>query len=244
MRSFAGVARVVRFNWPWYAGAAAATTLGFAVLAWWIPAGPWRVAAVAALAIGDGWLLLSLAVTHAVYDRSALACGGWLDDQPTASIAIFHAGHDEASAHVSRLLPGAVRQVFDICDPASGLSPSLRRARAEAATMAQAVPSGRIPLPDAAVGLAVVVFAAHELRDDTARTGFFRELARIVGSHGRILVVEHQRDAWNLLAYGPGFLHFLSRRTWLRTFAGAGLGLARDRTFTPWVHAFELRQAA
>lgn len=243
MTSCAGVARILRFNWPWYAAAVAATALALAALAWWIPAGPWRVSAIALLLVGDGWLLLSLAVSHAIYDRSAIARGGWLDGVQAARVAIVHAGHDEASAHVARRLPTAVRHVFDICDPAGALSPSLRRARAEARTAAPVVPSGCIPLPDAAVDLAAVVFAAHEIRDHAERTACFRELARIVGPHGRILVVEHQRDAWNLLAYGPGFLHFLPRSAWLRTFAEAGLRLAGERTCTPWVRIFELRAA-
>ena len=246
MTSYAGVAKILRFNWPWYAAAVVATGLGLAALVWWIPAGPWRMVAVAALAVGNSWLLLSLIVSHVVYDRSALARGGWLDGAQAASIAILHAGHDEGSIHVARLLPGAVCQVFDISDPAHGLSPSLRRARAEAAASATAivVPSSSIPLPDGTIDLALVVFAAHELRDDGTRSGFFRELARIVGPRGRIVVIEHQRDTWNLLAYGPGFLHFLSRRSWLHTFAAAGLHLTGDDTFTPWVHAFELRTSA
>lgn len=243
MRSCAGVARILCFNWPWYAAAAAATALALAALAWWIPAGPWRVAAIVLLLLGDGWLVLSLAVSHAIYDHSAIARGGWLDGVQATSVAILHAGHDEASAHVARRLPGAVRHAFDICDPAAALSPSLRRARAEARMAAAVVPSGSIPLPAATIDLAVVVFAAHEIRDHGLRVAFFRELARIVGPHGRILVVEHQRDAWNLLAYGPGFWHFLPRSAWLRTFAEAALRLAGERTSTPWVRTFELRTA-
>ena len=244
MTSYAGVAKILRFNWPWYAGALAATALGLAALFWWISPGPWQVTAVACLAIGNGWLLLSLVVSHLVYDRSALSRGGWLDDLQAGTVAILHAGHDEGSEHVARRLPDAKRHVFDICDPAGDISPSLRRARAEAANSAAVVSSGSIPLSDGAVDLAVVVFSAHELRDHGIRTGFFRELARIVGPQGRILVVEHQRDAWNLLAYGPGCLHFLPRSAWLQTFTESGLRLARDATCTPWVHAFELRTAA
>lgn len=241
MTASTGVVRILRFNWPWYAGALAATAVGIVAVAWWLPAGPWRIAAIAALTIGDGWLLLSLAVSHIVYDRSALRRGGWLDGIAASTVAILHAGHDEASEQVARRLPGAVRHVFDVCDPTGDISPSLRRARAEAAYPVSVVAADRIPLDDHAVDLAVVAFSAHELRNPGRRTAFFRELARIVGPQGRILVVEHLRDGWNLLAYGPGFLHFLPRRVWERTFSEAGLRVARDSTFTPWVHAFELR---
>jgi SAM-dependent methyltransferase len=245
MTTYAGVMRIVRFNWPWYAAALAATGLFLIVWVWWIPPGPLRVAAIAALVVGNGWLVMSLIVSHLVYDRSSLARGGWLEGQRAVEVAILHAGLDEASGHAARLLPGARLRAFDIRIPSLGVSPSLRRARAYGGLplSAQVVSSERLPLPDASIDLALVVFAAHELRDDRIRIMLFRELARIVGPNGRILVVEHLRDVWNLLAYGPGFLHFLSRRTFMRTFAEAGLRLHRDDTYTPWVHAFELRTA-
>lgn len=243
MSGYAGVARILRFNWPWYAGALVVTTVGIAALGWWLPPGPWPTLAAAGLGLANGWLLLSLAVSHHIYDRSAIARGGWLD-LPAANVVVVHAGHDEASAHVARLLPGAGRHVFDIFDPARRASPSLLRARAEATVAATAADLGHLPVADASADLALLIFAAHEIRDEARRVGCFRELARVVGPRGRIVVVEHQRDAWNLLAYGPGFLHFLSRRAWMRTFADAGLVVARDDAITPWVHRYELRTSA
>jgi hypothetical protein len=57
---------------------------------------------------------------------------------------------------------------------------------------------------------------------------------------GAIMMVEHLRDWPNLLAYGPGFLHFQSRRTWDAAFRAARLVLRSHCTVTPFVHAFEL----
>jgi len=251
MSGYAGVLKIVRFNWPWYAGAVLMTAAVPSVLTMWTLPAPWPAIAWTLMGLADGWLLLSLIVSHAIYDRSAVARGGWLDGETAGEVAIFHLGQDEASAHAARLLPSANCRTFDVYDSARSGSPSLERARALAgpgaaatATTTTTAALGRLPLADGSLDLALIVFAAHELRDDDARADFFRELARIIGPDGRALVVEHLRDSWNLLAYGPGFLHFLGRRDWLRTFARAGLRVTQETSLTPWVRRFELKRAA
>ena len=100
-----------------------------------------------------------------------------------------------------------------------------------------------MPLADGSIDLAVLAFAAHELRDHDGRVVLFRELTRTLAGDGRLVVLEHLRDGWNLLAYGPGVFHFLSRRTWLRCFAAAGLSVVQESRVTPWVRRFELRRS-
>jgi len=250
MSGYAGVLKIVRFNWPWYAGAALVTAVLASVLTSWTLPAPWPALAYALIGLTDAWLLLSLVVSHAIYDRSAVARGGWLDAQvagevAAGEVAIFHFGQDEASAHAARLLPSTNRRIFDVYDPARSGSPSLERARALAGPAAATTTAAldRLPLADGSIDLALVVFAAYELRNEVARADFFRELARIIGPGGRALVVEHLRDGWNMLAYGPGAWHFLGRRIWLLTFAQAGLRVTQETGLTPWVRRFELRRA-
>lgn len=239
-----GAAKILRFNWPLYALAAALTVVGVAALRFgWLP-GRWAVLGVAALVVGDFWLVASLAVSHWVYDRSAVARGAWLGDASgVRRAAVFHAGQDEASAIAMRSMPAAQVDVFDFYDPARNGSPSLERARALAGRRATPIAPDAIPAAAGAFDLGLVVFAAHEIRRAGERTAFLRELARVVTPAGRIVVVEHLRDAWNVLAFGPGALHFLSRRTWRSAFASAGLDLYRERSCTPFVCVFELRRA-
>ncbi len=234
--------KVLRFNWPWYAGAVLVTIAVGTALWFELLADPWAACAGFGLALADMWLLMSLMVSHVVYDRSAVARGGWLNGEVATSVAIFHLGQDEASTHAARLLPNAHRQTFDVFDSSRSGSPSLRRARAEAETFSTVAAHDQLPLADSSIELGLVIFAAHELRHAATRMAFFCELTRIISPTGRVLVVEHLRDSWNLFAYGPGAFHFLARRTWLQTFSQAGLRVTQETDLTPWVRRFELRR--
>lgn len=250
MNGYTGVLKIVRFNWPWYAGAVLMTAVLAGVLSRSTLSTPWPALVWTMIALADGWLLVSLIVSHVIYDRSSVARGGWLDGETAKEVAIIHLGQDEASAHATRLLPSANCRVFDVYNPQHSDSPSLARARALAVAastpvspfVSTPVALNQLPLADGSIDLSLVIFAAHELRDDHVRAEFFRELARIIGPHGRVLVVEHLRDGWNLFAYGPGVFHFLGRRTWMRTFAQARLQVRHEASLTPWVRRFELRK--
>ena len=244
MSGYTGVLKIVRFNWPWYAAAVLITAALSVVITLSSLLALGHMLAWALIAFADGWLLVSLAVSHYVYDRSAVARGGWLDGETAGQdpkhVAIFHLGQDEASAHTTRLLPSATILIFDVYHSEHSGSPSLARARQLAVAASTPAVCNQLPLADGSIDFALVIFAAHELRDDGVRADFFRELARIIGPRGRALVVEHLRDGWNFCAYGPGFFHFLGRRTWLRTFAQAGLQVTQESRMTPWVRRFEL----
>lgn len=240
MSGFAGVRRVVRFNWPFYCLALLATAVAAWALATRALEPGARLAAVVALGLADGWLLASLLVSHLVYDRSGVARGDWLPDDAVHTVVALHLGHDEVAGAIARRLPRARRVVFDLHDPTRTGSPSLTRARAAAENPAWPASLDALPLANGSAELVVLAFAAHEVRDRTLRIALFAEVARVVGARGRAVVLEHLRDGWNALAYGPGVLHFLSRRTWLETFADAGLAVADESRLTPWVRSFRL----
>jgi hypothetical protein len=254
-----GVRKIAVFNLPWYAAAVAMNLAGIVWLAGAYPSGlkPWALGALSpwargalgpwafcAMAAADFWLLSSLAVSHYVYDRSPLARGAWLeglDAGKALRVAVLHAGQDEASAAVTGRLPKASVRILDFHDPRRGGTVSLRRARELAGpSRAEPADAGSLPLADEGTDLAVLAFAAHELRRPGDRAALFRELRRTVGAQGRIRMVEHLRDGWNLLAYGPGAFHFLTRAAWERSFAEGGLRVAKEWPCTPFVRVFDL----
>jgi SAM-dependent methyltransferase len=99
-----------------------------------------------------------------------------------------------------------------------------------------------LPLCDASFDATFLLFAAHELRHRGQRVRLFQEVARILVPGGDLILMEHSRDWWNFLAFGPGFLHFFSRREWRRAALDAGLVLQAEFSRTPFVRVYQLRR--
>jgi SAM-dependent methyltransferase len=241
---WAGTAKVLRFNWPHY-GVGFLTMLG-ATLLLTLCSGAWTPYIAGGFGLVFSWFVASIVVSHWVYDRSPIARGGWLDHAPalTERIAIFHAGHDEATRHTLSRFPCARVDAYDFFDARANSEGSLRRARREANSSAEAVDLRRLPIEDECIDLALAVFALHEVREAASRAIFVTEIRRVLRAGGRLLVVEHLRDVWNALAYGPGALHFLSERVFLEAFEAGGLRVTVQQRFTPFVRCYRLEKSS
>jgi SAM-dependent methyltransferase len=159
--------------------------------------------------------------------------------------ATIHAGLD-AEVDVDKVMQGDCVARLDIFDPEVMTSRSIQRARRRTARANAAVactPSA-LALANATCGAVVVAFTAHEIRNPRVRELFFLELRRVLRPGGRVVLVEHVRDFMNLVAFGPGCLHFLSRAEWLRLAACADFKVADETKITPWVRALSLEKAA
>ena len=136
--------------------------------------------------------------------------------------------------------------MFDIYAPDTMTEPSIARARVRHDKLAKAAAERadyrHLPLPNGTIDAAMLLLSAHELRTDEARGALFTELRRVLGPGGRIVVAEHLRDWANFLAYGPGFLHFHSRRTWVRCFTRHRFDIHAEFSITPFVRIFVLRR--
>ncbi len=195
---------------------------------------------------GAGFYLVgSLVVSHWIYDRSPLYGWKWLARfvpvEPQRILNV-HAGFDESTEALRRLYPAAEVTPVDFYDPVRNPEPSIARARraylVDPTTIR--VGSDAWPLADGSADLVVLFLAAHELRTVVDRRRLFGEVRRVGSPGGRVVVVEHLRDAANFVAYGPGSFHFHSKAAWYESF-GPGLPVVAEEKITPFVHVFALR---
>lgn len=240
VHAFEGVLKTLRFNAPWYLGGLAGLGLGGLVLSQPLP-GVVRGLGQVAWGLGAFWWVASLVGSHWIYDRSGVAQGAWLDGIDPGSIrtvAVLHAGQDEASVHVRRRLPGADVAVFDFFDADVNQESSLLRARIESA--------GAVVAPwreaHGPYDLICLVFAAHEVREPHRLAAFLRDVGGRLAPEGRLLLVEHFRDLANTVIYGPGVRHFLPPGLWRRAMGDADLKVTALRTITPFITVVTLER--
>jgi SAM-dependent methyltransferase len=249
---YQGVLQILHFNWRMYA--ATAGGLMAAALAWPVLPVAGRAALIAGFAPAVFWMATSLLVSHYVYDRFPIYDLHWLEralgHAPRRWINI-HAGWDETSGVLKALFPDAVGEAVDLFDPRVMTEASIREAHQNpqvrganrAAVPTIAARFDALPFENGTVDAAFAIFAAHELRKRPQRVKFFGEVRRVLTASGELVVMEHARDAWNFLAFGPGFLHFFTRREWREAARAAGLEVRREFAMTPFVHVFVMRRA-
>lgn len=242
---FQGVANIIRFNWHFYVMA----LFGIAVLlltANHLPLFLQRLLLIIVL-LAFLTMLVSLAVSYYVYDRSGLYRLNWLPAipaTPNTHIVNIHAGFDETSTLLAAKFPHAHLSVFDFYDPLLHTEVSIQRARKAypAYPDTKAISTAQVPLAANSTDRIYLILSAHEIRNDAERVVFFQQLRTALHPDGRITVVEHLRDVNNFLAYNIGAFHFLSRHTWRTTFAQAGLSIDTTFSVTPFIAVYTLKK--
>jgi hypothetical protein len=239
---------IAQLNWPFYV--VAVTGLIGSITGLFLLRGlPLKLVCGIAVVGTAYFLIVSLSVSHFVYDRSDLYRWGWLDRALRGANmrqAVFcHCGFDEASAELRERFGGVEWQVLDHFDERHMTEASIRRARASFPPTPATLSSSYDAWP-LAVGSSDAVFgllAIHELRSEGERSAWFAESKRCLRKGGRVVLVEHVRDAANFLAFGPGFLHFHSPASWRRCWESAGFRSIDQFCVTPFVRIFVLSAA-
>jgi len=245
---FAGVLKIIRFNIRFYVASVSGLVLVIGILALHLLP-PWLgwIAFLGAVVMGF-WTIGSVLVSWYVYDFSGVTRWEWMRTQlhkvPRKWVNI-HAGLDESTAALKMLFPDSEGCVIDIYDPAEMTEPSIARARRMYPTTEPFVTGkfDHLPLPGGDHDEVFLLFAGHEVRAPERRTQLLCESSRVLEHGGQVVLVEHLRDWPNFLAFGPGFLHFHSKRSWRRNIQEAGLEVERESIITPFVHCFILRKA-
>lgn len=244
---FAGVVKIVRFNVQFYAGSALGLLVASALLASrLLPRGLALLLFGCAAALAY-WTLSSLAVSWYVYDRAGVMRWKWLSRElpfPPRRWVNIHAGLDESTVTLRQLFPRTEGLVVDIYDAKEMTEASIARARRMYPSTEPFIAGtfAALPLPANDRDTVFLLFAAHELRNRSHRSQLFREAARVLHDTGQVVLVEHLRDWRNFLAFGPGCLHFHSKKDWLHSIGEAGLRVEREGQVTPFVRFFVLRR--
>lgn len=242
---YQGVLQILQFNWRMYL--MSAMGVAAAAIAWHFLPFTGRVVLLLGVVPAVFWLLASLLVSHYVYDRFPLYDFRWIAKLRTPAPRRWiniHSGWDETSGLLATVLPAEESRVVDLFDPRVMTENSIREAKQKSRSALPAVRGryDRLPFADDAFDAAFAIFAAHELRRHEQRVDLFREIARILDSSGELMVMEHTRDWRNFLAFGPGFLHFFSRREWRDVAHEAGFTVETELKKTPFVQVFVMRK--
>lgn len=237
-----GVYNILRFNWHFYL-LSVALSLGILFLAGYYNSTSiqYYLHLIAFATIGI--TVISLLVSCYIYDLSGLYQLNWLPLQNGhRPIVNIHAGFDETSTLVSQRYMGRELIVLDFYDPEKHTEISIKRARKANPPFPGTRPinTTTVPLADGSADHILIIFAAHEIRNEQERIAFFRELRRILTPTGQIIVTEHLRDPINFLAYTVGFFHFYSKASWHKTFRMAGLSVHQELKITPFISTFIL----
>ena len=238
-----GMTNIVRFNWPFYL--LAGVVFLVALVGLFVPGPPLlKLACAVALAGAGYFIFISLGVSHLIYDRSDLYRWVWLERAlhgvKAEHIVFCHSGLDEVSEAIKQRLAPGTWVTLDHYDAEQMTEPSIQRARCLFPPTLDTL-SARFdqwPVTPASADVIFGMLAIHEFRSEEERTRWFDEARRCLKPEGRIILVEHMRDAANLLAFGPGFLHFHSPESWRRCWEKAGFHAADDFHITPWVRTF------
>lgn len=224
-KPFQGVWNILLFNWHYYAILLLFIVLAVA-FAHLFPAQflPWKVYILAFVTLSS---LISLIVSYWIYDRTDLYSFPLIEHLDNKQVLNIHAGFDETSALIQSKFPSANLTIADFYDPLKHREVSIKRARKRYpnSPLCKAVNPLNLSYQNNSFDCILVIFAAHEIRNEEERAEFFKELKRVLKPEGEIVVMEHRRDWLNFLAYQIGFLHFYSDRQWRRTFKEAALNL-------------------
>jgi ubiquinone/menaquinone biosynthesis C-methylase UbiE len=240
-----GILNIFKFNWHFYLFAIA-FTLGLCVLATFFPSNI-RPFLYLACALSLMIMLTSILVSFYIYDLSGLYKFEWLDLQQisrASTVLNITAGFDESSETLRTRIKHDKFIVLDFYDPLKHTEVSIKRARRAYPPDPQIVPihSQEIPFKNESVDFIFLIFSAHEIRDDAERNQFFKEIHRVLLSHGQVIIVEHLRDLKNFLAYNIGYFHFFSEATWRKTFTNTNLHIVSTSHHTPFIKVFTLKK--
>lgn len=245
---YKGMMNIVRFNWPIYAFVSVFILILFTALLFLDLNASLKIVLWIILLGAILNTLITLLVSHYIYDRSPLYSYSWLDKVAIASngnFANIHSGFDETSEPLQKKFPGNKWTLCDFYNPVYNTEGSIQRAR-----KMYPCPAGTITIdhknwnlvPDSLDTL-FCLFAVHEIRDIKEKILFFEQASLHLKQGGKLIMSEHQRDLPNFLAFGYGAFHFFSFSHWKKAIkAVPSLQINEVYNVTPFIKIFILEK--
>jgi hypothetical protein len=239
---------VVSFNRHFFAIALLACAVGIALIVL-VETPLVRALLVVGVALALYFMVASVIASYFAYDASDLYKLKWWPgrclEQPPDEGIVVHAGFDPASSEIKAKFPQMRLRILDFFDASKTTEASIQRAHRlnPPSVPEEWIPPETWPVDTASQDVVFALNAAHELRKTEERVAFFCEARRVLKSGGKLIVIEQLRDLFNFACFGVAAFHFLSRRTWLRSFAGANLTVKDEFTITPFLRAFVLQSS-
>jgi ubiquinone/menaquinone biosynthesis C-methylase UbiE len=242
-KPFQGITNIIRFNWHFYVIAIALVFIIFFCNQ--LLNNNYHFYAAMLCIVITATTLISALASFYIYDLSNLYGLHWLDKLnigEDGSMININAGFDETSELLYSKYPDAELIVFDFYDPEKHTEISIKRARKVYPPYkdTRQISTDFIPLKDNSADNILVIFAAHEIRNDNERVVFFKELNRVIKYSGKIIITEHVRNLPNFFVYNIGAFHFLSASCWSATFSKADLIVCEKIKITPFITTFIL----
>ena len=217
--AFQGMLNIVRFNWPIYVFVCILITILLGInlysgLSHEIKICIWIFLAAAFLNT-----VISLLVSHYVYDRSELYKYTWLNKikfPDGGNFANIHSGFDETSLPLKNKFPASAFTLIDFYNPLYNTEGSIKRAREKYPEPPETkiIDHKNWNLNNASFDVMFCLFAVHEIRSLDEKINFFEQAARHLKKNGKVIMAEHLRDWPNFVAFGYGAFHFASNGHW------------------------------
>ena len=244
-KPFQGVLNIIKFNWHFYL-LSFLFLVGLIILSYHFHSN-FLIYILFLFTLVFVTTFFSLLVSYYIYDLSGLYKFNWLaENNDKIEIVNISAGFDETSTLLKSKFENANLTILDFYNPKTHTEVSIKRARKAYPILpnTKVVTTSNILLTSNSADKIFVTLSAHEIRNNNERVVFFNELSRVLKPEGQILVTEHLRDCSNFIAYNIGFLHFLSKSSWNKTFSQAKLTIKKEQKITAFVTVFTLEKYA
>jgi hypothetical protein len=240
---------VVSFNRHYFAIALFACAVGITLVVF-VSGSLVRAPLIVGVALALYFMLASVIASYIVYDASDLYKLKWwparcLKHPPSDGIVV-HAGFDPASVEIKAKYPRMRLRILDFFDASKTTEASIQRAHRlnPSSALEERVAADAWPVETASQDVVLALSAAHELRKIEERGAFFEEAKRVLKEGGKVIVIEQLRDLANFACFGVAAFHFLSRRTWLASFAAARLEVIDEFKLSAFMRAFVLQPSS